>query len=173
MSNQTSAVATSLPTLASLVTPERLQEIDAWVAKYPADQRQSAVMSALRIVQEQHGYLTETLMDAVAVYLQMSPIAVYEVASFYTMYEKAPVGRHVVNVCTNISCQLGGCQSLVAHLEKKLQIKLGDTTADGRFTLRGVECLAACVNAPVVQIDKTYHEHVTAEEMDRVLESYE
>jgi NADH-quinone oxidoreductase subunit E len=159
-------------TLAELLSPERLKEVDLWITKYPADQRQSAVMSTLRIVQEQHGSLTPDLMDAVAVYLEMPPIAVYEVASFYTMYEKTPVGRHTINVCTNISCQLCGCNKIVRALENQLGIKMGETTVDGRFTLRGVECLAACVNAPVMQIDKTYHENLKSETLAPILESY-
>lgn len=152
---------------------QQMQDINHWIAKYPGDQKQSAVMSTLRIVQEQHGYLTTELMDAVAEYLDMAPIAVYEVATFYTMYEHAPVGRHVVNVCTNISCMLKGSAAIVAQLEKKLHIKLGETTDDGRFTLRSVECLGACVNAPMMQVDKQYHENLTTESLDAVLEEYQ
>lgn len=158
--------------LTELLSPEKMKEVDEWIAKYPPEQRQSAVMSTLRLVQEQYGHLTPTLMDAVAAYLNMPPIAVYEVASFYTMYEKQPVGRHVINVCTNISCQLCGCHQIVKKIEQKLGIKLGETTSDGRFTLRSVECLAACVNAPMMQIDKTYHENLTPESIDDILESY-
>lgn len=158
--------------LPDLVTPEQLIEIDQWIAKYPADQKQSAVMAALRVVQEQHGYLTEALMDAVAQYLQMPAIAVYEVATFYTMYEHQPVGKHMINVCTNISCQLRGSKEVVRHIENKLDIKLGETTNDGCFTLRSVECLGACVNAPMLQIDKDYHENLTPEKIDDVLEQY-
>lgn len=157
--------------LSALLSPERMQEVDAWIAKYPTDQRQSAVMSTLRIVQEQYGSLTSELMDTVALYLEMPAIAVYEVASFYTMYETKPVGQHIVNVCTNISCKLSGCHEIVKDLENKLGIKLGETTPDGRITLRGVECLAACVNAPVIQVDKTYHENVTLASIDTLLES--
>lgn len=160
--------------LQHFVSAERLQEINDWIAKYPADQKQSAVMSALRIVQEEHGYLTQELMDAVADYLEMPVIAVYEVASFYTMYERQPVGRHLISVCTNISCKLKDSDKVVAHLEKKLDIKLGETTYDGRFTLRSVECLGACVHAPMMQVDKNYHEHLTsAESIDQVLEQYQ
>lgn len=158
--------------LVELLSPERMQEVEEWIQKYPSDQRQSAVMSVLRIVQEVYGSLTVEAMDAVADYLQMSRIAVYEVASFYTMYETQPVGRHVVSVCTNVSCQLRGCNVITEHLERKLKIKLGETTPDGRFTLRGVECLAACVNAPMMQVDKQYHENLTTESVDKLLESY-
>jgi len=152
---------------------KRMHEINQWIAKYPEDQRQSAVMSTLMIVQEEHGYLTATLMDAIADYLDMAPIAVYEVASFYTMYEHQPVGKHLVNVCTNISCLLRGSAGVMTHLEKKLGIKVGETTDDGRFTLRSVECLGACVNAPMMQVDKDYHENLTAESIDAVLEQYQ
>lgn len=160
--------------LEHFVSVERMQDINHWIAKYPPEQRQSAVMSTLRIVQEEHNYLTQELMDAVANYLEMPAIAVYEVASFYTMYEKQPLGKHLINVCTNISCKLRDSDALVAHLEKKLDIKLGETTCDGRFTLRAVECLGACVHAPMMQVDKNYHEHLTTtESIDQVLEQYQ
>ena len=149
-----------------------MAEVDAWIAKYPPDQRRSAVMSTLRIVQEVHGHLTPELMNSVAAYLHISAIAVYEVASFYTMYETSPTGRHVINVCTNISCQLKGAPAIVSQLEDSLGIKLGETTSDGRFTLRAVECLAACVNAPMMQIDKTYHENLTPKTVEAILEGY-
>ncbi|AUH71580.1 NADH dehydrogenase I chain E [Legionella sainthelensi] len=159
--------------LRQLVSAERIKEIDHWVAKYPMDQKQSAVMSALRIIQEEHSHLTTELMDAIADYLDMPAIAVYEVASFYTMYEHKQLGRHLINVCTNISCMLCDSAAVVKHLEKKLDIKLGETTDDGRFTLRAVECLGACVNAPMMQVDKDYHENLTPESIDKVLEQYQ
>lgn len=159
--------------LHQLVSAERMQDIDHWVAKYPQDQKQSAVMSALRIVQEEHGHLTTELMNAIADYLDMPPIAVYEVASFYTMYEHKPIGKHLINVCTNISCMLRDSAGVVDHLQNKLGIKLGETTDDGCFTLRSVECLGACVNAPMMQVDKDYHENLTPESIDRVLGQYE
>ncbi len=158
--------------LRQLVSSKSIKDIDHWIAKYPSDQKQSAVMSTLRIIQEEHGYLTEELMNATADYLDMAPIAVYEVASFYTMYEHQPIGKHLINVCTNISCQLQGCAKIVKHLEHKLRIKLGETTDDGQFTLRAVECLGACVNAPMMQVDKNYHENLTAETLDEVLAQY-
>lgn len=155
------------------LSAESREMIDHWIAKYPADQKQSAVMAALMTVQEEHGHLTPELMDAVAAYLEMPPIAVYEVASFYTMYEHKPCGRHVVNVCTNISCKLRGADAIVDHLEHKLGIRLGETTSDGQFTLRSVECLGACVNAPMMQVNKTYHENLTLENIDAVMESFQ
>jgi NADH-quinone oxidoreductase subunit E len=159
--------------LEQLMTASRMKEIDAWIAKYPEEERQSAVMSTLRIVQEQHGHLTKELMDIVAEYLKMPSIAVYEVASFYTMYEHAPCGKHQINVCTNISCLLRGSNEIVAHLEKKLGVKLGETTKDGRFTLRQVECLGACVNAPMMQVNKEYHENLSPQVIDELLEQYQ
>lgn len=158
--------------LRQLVSPEGIKDIDHWIAKYPADEKQSAVMAALRIVQDEHGYLTPELMDAVADYLEMPPIAVYEVSSFYTMYEHKPLGKNLINVCTSISCKLCGSAEVVDHLEKKLGIKLGDTTVDRCYTLRSVECLGACVNAPMMQVNKDYHENLTPEIIDNVLEQY-
>lgn len=159
--------------LEQFMSKASMQDIDHWIAKYPKEERQSAVMSALRIVQEEHQYLTQELMDAVAEYLEMPPIAVYEVASFYTMYEHQPLGKHLINVCTNISCKLRDSNGVVHHLQKKLGIKLGETTDDGRFTLRSVECLGACVNAPMMQVDKDYHENLTPESIDAALEQYQ
>lgn len=154
------------------VSEESLQEIDKWIAKYPKEQRQSAVMSALMIIQEEHGFLTPELMDNLAAYLQMPPIAVYEVANFYSMYELEPIGRNLISVCTNISCKLRGSAAVVENLQSKLKIKLGETTSDGRFTLRAVECLGACVHAPMMQINKNYHENLTTDKIDKILEDY-
>lgn len=162
----------SVKLLCQLISHERIREIDSWIAKYPADQKQSAVMSALRIVQEEHGYLNPQLMDAIADYLDMPAIAVYEVASFYTMYEHRPTGRNLINVCTNISCKLRGSAEIVDHLKSKLGVNLGDTTTDGRFTIRSVECLGACVNAPMMQVNKDYHENLTADKIEEILEQY-
>lgn len=159
--------------LCQLISKERVEDIDRWVAKYPVDQRQSAVMSALRIVQEQYGYLTPQLMDAVADYLDMPAIAVYEVATFYSMYEHKPLGRNLINVCTNISCKLRGSNEVTNYLQEKLGVNLGDTSKDSRYTLRSVECLGACVNAPMIQINKDYHENLTFEKIDQILEQYE
>ncbi len=154
------------------VSKEALHEIDQWVAKYPSDQKQSAVMHALTLVQEASGYLTEPAMDAVAAYLDMPPVAVYEVASFYSMYRVKPAGRHQINVCTNITCQLRDARAIFDALQKKLGIAAGETTKDGRFTLCEVECLGACVNAPMMQVDKKYHEHLTVDALDAVLDEY-
>ena len=154
-----------------LITPESRVDIDRWIAKYPPEQKQSAVMAALRIVQDQNGgYLTNELIEAVAEYLDMQSIAVYEVATFYSMYELKPVGKHKICVCTNISCMLCGSDEVVSHLQDKLGIKLGETTADGLFTLKEVECLGACVNAPMLQVGNVYHENLTKEKLDQLIE---
>jgi len=159
---------------ASLFTPEIRAEIDRWIAKYPEEWRQSAVMAALQIVQENNGgYLTQERMDQVAAYLDMPPIAVYEVATFYSMYELKPVGRHKVCVCTNVSCMINGSDKIVEHMERKLGIKLGETTEDGKFTLKEVECLGACGGAPMFQIGTKYYENLTTELVDSILEGLE
>ncbi|MBS0358635.1 MAG: NADH-quinone oxidoreductase subunit NuoE [Proteobacteria bacterium] len=157
-----------------VLSKEILQEIDTWVEKYPPDQKQSAVLFALTLVQEKHGgWLTEALMDAVADYLGMPRVAVYEVATFYSMYDLKPVGRHKIHVCNNISCMLRNSDEVIQHLENKLDIKVGQTTADGKFTLKTAECLAACANAPMMQIDKTYYEDLTKEKIDKILEQFD
>ena len=152
-----------------MLSAESLAMIDKEVAKYPPEQKGSAVMAALRIAQEEHGWLSVPLMDYVAELLSLRPIRVYEVASFYSMYDLKPVGKHKISVCTNISCMLCGSDGVVAHLEKKLGIKMGETTKDGRFTLKEVECLAACGGAPMFQIGKTYYENLTPDKIDQVL----
>ena len=157
-----------------LISAESRAGIDRWIAKYPPEQRQAAVMAALSILQEQNGgWLSTELMDAVAEYLNMPPIAVYEVGTFYSMYELEPVGRHKICVCTNISCMLCGSGGIVEHLQNTLGIKLGETTADGKYTLKEVECLGACVGAPMLQIGKQYYEHLTPEKVDEILSKLE
>ena len=150
-------------------------EIDHWVAKYPAEQKQSAVISALTLVQEADGgWLKTEMMDAVADYLEMPKIAVYEVASFYSMLETEPVGRNIVAFCTNISCMLRGAEDMVRHVENKLGIKLGETTRDGRITLKmEEECLAGCVGAPMMTVNGHYHEDLTPAKIDEILDGLE
>ena len=158
----------------ALFSAEVRAEIDQWIAKYPPQWKQSAVMAALRIVQDANGgWLTTELMDQVAAYMDMPPIAVYEVATFYSMYELKPVGRHKICVCTNVSCMINDSDRIVSHLEKKLDIKLGGTTADGRFTLKEVECLGACGGAPMMQIGNQYYENLTPEIVDSILDGLE
>ena len=154
-----------------LISEQSRADIDGWIKKYPEEQKRSAVMAALRIVQDQNnGHLTNDLMDAVAEYLDMPTIAVYEVATFYSMYELEPVGRHKICLCTNISCMLCGSDNIVEHMTQLLGITLGQTTPDGRFTLKEVECLGACVDAPMFQIGDTYYGNLTSEKIDKILE---
>ena len=158
-----------------LISEQSRAEIDRWIKKYPAEQKRSAVMSALRIVQNQNkGYLTNDLMDAVAEYLDMPSIAVYEVATFYSMYELEPVGRHKICICTNISCMLMGSETIVDHVENKLGIKIGESTEDGRIYLKcEEECLAACAGGPMMQVDHVYYENLTPEKVDEILDALE
>jgi NADH-quinone oxidoreductase subunit E len=157
-----------------VLSAQSQREIDAWLRKFPADQRQSAVLAALHIVQDENGgFLTEDLLDAVADYLGMPRIAVYEAATFYNMYDLQPVGRHKILLCTNISCMLRGSEQIEEHLKKKLGIKFGETSADGKFTLKEVECLAACKGAPMMMVDKIYYEDLTVEKVDQILDGLE
>jgi len=148
------------------------EEIDRWVAKFPPDRKRSAVISALHAVQhENNGFLTTPLMDAVAEYLQLPPIQVYEVATFYSMFATKPVGRHHISVCTNISCMLRGSDEIVARCEQKLGIKTGESTPDGRIYLkREEECLAACNNAPMMMVNHVYYENLTPDSVDKILD---
>jgi len=146
--------------------------IDHWLGKFPADRKRSALIQALFAAQEQnHGYLTDELITAVAKYLDLPPIWAYEVASFYSMFETSPVGRNNVAICTNISCWLNGAEGLVRHCEKKLGIKTGESTADGRIYLKQEEeCLAACAGAPMMVVNGHYHEKLTTESVDAILD---
>ena len=148
-------------------------EIDRWVARFPKGRQRSAVIAALHAAQhENHGYLTPELMDAIAGYLGLPPIQVYEVAAFYSMFETKPVGRHSISVCTNISCMLRGGENILAHLEKRLGVKVGESTPDGRFYLkREEECLAACCGAPMMMVDHKYHENLTPAKVDEILDN--
>ena len=148
------------------------EEIDRWVARFPEGRQRSAVLAALRAVQHEHGgYLTPTLMDAVAEYLRLPPVQVYEVATFYSMFETEPCGRHHVSICTNVSCMLRGGEDLVRHAEQSLGIRVGESTADGRiFLKREEECLAACCGAPMMMVDHVYHEDLTPEKLTEILE---
>ncbi len=154
-----------------LFTAEIRQKLDEWIAKYPAGQSQSAVIPCLHILQdESEGWLPQDVMDALALYIGMPAISVYEVATFYTMFDLKPVGKNKINVCTNISCMLNGSEDVVKQLELRLDVKLGETTADGNVTLREVECLGACCGAPMMQINREYHELLTPEKVDAILD---
>ena len=158
-----------------LLTAESRAQIDGWIARYPADQKKSAVLSALQIAQHQNGgWVSSELMDAVADYLDMQPIEIYEVSTFYSMIEIEPVGRNMVAVCTNLSCMLCGSETIVEHVEKKLGIKLGETTADGRITLKlEEECLAACAGGPMMTVNGHYKENLTPQKVDEILDGLE
>jgi len=155
-----------------LLSDHTREEIDHWISKFPEDRKRSAVLGALNVTQHQNeGFLTTDLMDAVAEYLGLAAIHVYEVASFYSMYETKPVARHNVAICTNISCMLMGSDTIVEHVENKLGIKIGESTADGRIYLKcEEECLAACKGGPMMQVDHVYHENLTPEKVDEILD---
>lgn len=154
-----------------MLSPDSLAQIDHEIAKYPADQRQSAVMSALRIAQVEKGWLATETMDFVAHYLGMPTIAVYEVATFYNMYNTAPLGRHKITLCTNISCALMGAPEIAEHLKEKLGCGFGETSEDGRFTLKEGECMGACGDAPLCMINNHRMEgFLTTEKVDSILE---
>ena len=150
-------------------------EIDCWIAKFPQGRQRSAVLAALHAVQHEHGgFVTPELMDAVANYLDLPAVQVYEIATFYTMIETRPVGRHSISVCTNISCMLRGSDDIVSHIESKLGIELGESTPDGKIYLkREEECLAACCGAPMMMVDHAYHEDLTPAKVDAILNALE
>jgi len=157
------------------LTEHSIAEINKYVAKYPADQKRSAVLSALQVAQHQnHGFVTKALMDDIAKILELPPVQVYEVATFYSMFETKPCGRLHVSVCTNISCMLMGSDNILAHVEKRLGIKLGESTPDGKFFLKKEEeCLAACAGGPMMMIDHNYYEALTTEKVDEILDGLE
>jgi len=164
-------VPTSPEVKAGLFDAETRASLDGLIARYPAEWKQSAVMPALTLIQERNGgWLSPELMDQVAAYLDMPPIAVYEVATFYNMYDLKPTARTKVCVCNSVSCMLNGSEELIHHVEHKYGLQPGETSADGRFTFKEVECLGACRHAPAVLIDKTYHEGVSPETLDKLIE---
>ena len=149
-------------------------EIENWISRYPIDQKQSAVLGALRALQHEEGYLPVDKMDAIAEYLEIPAIAVYEVASFYSMFELKPVGKYTISVCTNLSCMLRGADEIVEHLRNKLGIDIGESTSDGKFYLKQEEeCLAACCGAPMMQVNHVYKENLTIEKVDEILKELE
>ena len=157
----------------TILSKYECDEIDRWLKRYPEDQSQSALLAALRAVMHEDHYLSTEKMDAVADYLGLPKIAVYEVASFYSMFEmdEKAAGKNTIAVCTNISCMLNGSDKIVAHIEKRLGIKMGETTPDGEFYFKvEEECLAACCGAPMMQLNHVYHENLTPEKVDALLD---
>ena len=154
-----------------MLSAAALSRIDREIAKYPPDKKQSAVMAALIIAQDEHGWLANETMDFVAQYLGMAPVAVYEVASFYTMYNTKPVGKYKLTICTCLPCGLQGALDAADHLRDRLGIDFNETTPDGRFTLKEGECMGACAMAPVVLVNnKKMHDYMTAQKLDRLIE---
>jgi NADH-quinone oxidoreductase subunit E len=155
-----------------VLTAHTRQHIDHWVSKFPPDRKRSALIQGLMAAQEQNvGYLTDELITAVAKYLGLPAVWAYEVSTFYSMFETKPVGRNNVAICTNISCWLNGAEGLVRHCEGKLGIKTGESTADGRIYLKQEEeCLAACCGAPMMVVNGHYHERLTTESVDAILD---
>jgi len=155
-----------------MLTAESLRKIDREIAKYPPDQKRSAVMSALIIAQDEKGWLSTETMDFVAQYLGMPPVAVYEVATFYSMYNLNETGRYKLTICTNLPCGLQGALHAADHLRERLGIDFNETTPDGRFTLKEGECFGACAMAPVLLVNnKKMHDYMTHEKLDRLIES--
>jgi NADH-quinone oxidoreductase subunit E len=148
------------------------EEIESWKARFPADRQRSAVISALHAVQhENHGFVTAEQMNAVAEYLDLPTIQVYEVATFYSMFQTREVGRNEVAICTNVSCMLRGADEIVEHVEKKLGVKLGESTDDGKvFLKQEEECIAACCGAPAMMVNHKYYENLTKEQVDEILD---
>ena len=151
---------------------ETQARIDAWVAKFPPEQKRSAVIQGLIAAQDQNGgWLTRELIEAVAQYLDLPPVWAFEVVSFYSMFDTKPTGRHKVNICTNISCWLNGAEEIVRQVENKLGVSLGETTDDGRITLVvEEECMAACCGAPMMVVDGHYHENLDPDKVDQILD---
>ena len=158
---------------ADLLSDHVRDEIDRWKVRFPEERQRSAVIGALHAVQHENGgFLTDEQLNAVVDYLHLPTIQVYEVATFYSMFQTKPVGRHNVAICTNISCMLRGADDIVEHVEAKLGIKLGESTADGRVYLKEEEeCLAACCGAPMMMVDHKYHENLSKEKVDEILDA--
>ncbi len=156
-----------------MLSQQAVNEINREVNKYPADKKQAALMAALSIAQREIGHLSTEVMDWVAGFLNVPPIRVREVATFYSMYDLEPVGKHKICVCSNVSCMLRGSDEVIQHIENRLGIKVGETTSDGEMTLTEVECLGACGGAPMMQIDDDYHENLTSKRIDAILDQLE
>jgi len=154
-----------------IISDSAKKQIDSWIEKYPQGKQSSAVMEALKLVQaENDNQLTSEAIQAVADYLDMPGIAAAEVATFYENYNHKPVGKHIIRFCHNISCMLNGADDLITHLETKLGVKTGEVTKDGLISVKKVECLGACVGAPMFQIDDQYYEHLTTDKIDDIVD---
>jgi NADH-quinone oxidoreductase subunit E len=154
-----------------LLTAEAYRRIDREVAKYPSDQKQSAVMASLAIAQDEQGWCSQAVIDDIAAYLEMAPIAVWEVATFYNMFDTKPVGKYKLSVCTNLPCQLGGGERIALYLKDKLGVDYRDTTPDGLFTLVEGECMGACGDAPVALVNnKRMCSFLTPERVDALID---
>jgi NADH-quinone oxidoreductase subunit E len=149
---------------------DKLKKVDEIIARYPQGKQKSALLPVLHLAQEQFGWLSAETMDYVAGLLKIEPIEVYEVATFYSMYNLKPVGKYMFEVCQTGPCMLRGCDDMIAYIQEKLGIKPGETTADGMFTLKTVECLGACGYAPMMQMGKHYKEHLTKEKVDAIID---
>ena len=171
--NDTANSAGAAPAEASPLSAHVREELDKWVARFPDGRQRSAIIAGLHAAQhENHGHLTPELMDGVAAYLDVPRIQVYEISTFYSMFETREVGRHSVSVCTNVSCLLRGGDELLQHIEAKLGVKTGESTSDGRIFLKcEEECLAACCGAPMMMVDHVYHEHLTTDKVDEILDA--
>ena len=158
-----------------MLTDTTKKTIDHWVSKFPENRKRSALIQSLMAAQEQNGgWITRELAEAVAEYLEVQPVWAHEVVSFYSMFFTEPVGRHKVNICTNISCWLNGAEDMLEHAENKLGVKLGETTGDGRITLvREEECMAGCCGAPMMVVDGHYHEKLDIKQLDAILDGLE
>ncbi len=150
------------------ISPQAMEKIEVLVKRYPV--KRSALLEVLHIVQEEWGYIDQEGEERVAEILDLEPVQVHEVVSFYTMYERKPVGNHIIRVCRNLTCTLMGADNLINYLKRKLKVKVGGTTSDGRFTLQTVECLGACEIAPVMQIDGEFYGNLTPDKIDSILE---
>ena len=157
--------------MSAAFTPALLVRFDALRSQYPPEMKTSLVLPLLHCVQDEQGFVTEADAAGIAGYIGMPAIQVIEALTWYTMFDREPQGRYVIKVCRNIACSLRGSEDVLAHLQQKLGIGVGETTADGRFTLKTVECLASCGTAPAMQVNRTYHEQLDAAKLDRILES--
>ena len=159
--------------LPNLLSEHTMVLFNDWIKKYPPQRKRAAIIPVLSVVQDELGYLSTEALDGVAEYLEIPHIAAYEVATFYSMFQMQKTGRHVVSLCTNVSCMLAGSEALKDWFKEELGIAPGETTEDGRITLKEVECLAACGGAPMLEVDKQYHEHLTVEKMAALITELE